>query len=650
VRTTLKRGFGRAADVDGNGRSALPPAALTPMTRYKQPGPPPRSGWKLVLKALLWLGAVVLIFAVALVGGIYLWYHEEVVAEVQPESPGVKEAQEFLSEHVPSPGQAAIALVIGYDKRAGKERELKPRSDTVMLLRTDPDTKTISMLSFPRDLIVDVTCPGQPVYRDRINQAYSDCGEKGTLLTVQKLIGGLPINYLITVNFRGFKQIVNKLGGVWVDVDRRYFNDNSGLGPGFQYATINLQPGYQKLTGGSALNYVRYRHTDSDLFRVARQQQFVKAMKYQLAHGFGLEKALGLVRTVATNIEVGTGGKKIDGGTILSYARFAYELPAGHFFQAQIEGLTGYAELYTDPANIQTAVQVWENPDVESSKVATHVALGEKVKTATPKPEETTVTVLNGNGVAGSAGTASYLLAQRDYRIVATPNGQTGNAPRDDYFHTQVYWNPRVSRSKAAARSLAKLFAPFDVAKLPRDIRPFANGAMVTIIVGTTFKGTIAPPTLSRAPTQRQPPNVRPNPHDTAGLLRPLKKKAHFPLMVPTVLESTSYPDSEKPVRVYRIDDDGHRGVRLVFRSGTGGYWGIQEMNWEDAPILKDKSFYRNLGGRKFDLYYDGAKLHMVVLRAHGASYWVVNSLLDGLSNETMIAIAKGLKQLKGGK
>ena len=107
--------------------------------------------------------------------------------------------------------------------------------------------------------------------------------------TVADLIG-LPINYLITVNFRGFKQIVNRLGGVWIDVDRRYFNNNAGLSPTFGYAKINLQPGYQLLTGGSALDYVRYRHTDSDFFRVARQQQFVKAMKYQLAHNFSIAK------------------------------------------------------------------------------------------------------------------------------------------------------------------------------------------------------------------------------------------------------------------------------------------------------------------------------------------------------------------------
>ena len=180
--------------------------------------------------------------------------------------------------------------------------------------------------------------------------------------TVSDLIG-LPINYLITVNFRGFKQIVNRLGGVWVDVDRRYFNNNSGLSPTFGYATINLQPGYQKLTGGSALDYVRYRHTDSDFFRVARQQQFVKAMKYQLAHNFSITKIPKIVGTLTKNIEVAAGGGgDVSGKTILSYAFFAYHLPPGHFFQTQIQGLTGYADLRTDSSNIAAAVQEGRRP------------------------------------------------------------------------------------------------------------------------------------------------------------------------------------------------------------------------------------------------------------------------------------------------
>ena len=92
-----------------------------------------------------------------------------------------------------------------------------------------------------------------------------------------KALTGLPINYLITVNFRGFTQVVDKLGGVWVDVDRRYFNDNTG---GYdRFATIDLQPGYQKLNGPDALQFVRYRHTDNDIIRNARQQLFVRAVK-----------------------------------------------------------------------------------------------------------------------------------------------------------------------------------------------------------------------------------------------------------------------------------------------------------------------------------------------------------------------------------
>ena len=304
-----------------------------------------RSGLRTVGRILLWIAIAVAMLVVSFVAGLYLWFHESVAA-IQAHSKDVKSAQKFLGEP-PAPGHAAIGLVIGYDHRANEAANTPSRSDTVMLIRTDPATKTVSMMSFPRDLLVNVHCPGQPVFSGKINSAYAACGAKGTVQTVSDMIG-LPINYLITVNFRGFKQIVNRLGGVWIDVDRRYFNDNAGLSPTFGYAKINLQPGYQLLSGGSALDYVRYRHTDSDLFRVARQQQFVKAMKYQLEHNFSVLKMPKIVGTLTKNIEVGAGGGGgVSGRTILSYAFFAYHLPPGHFFQTQIQGLTGYADLRT---------------------------------------------------------------------------------------------------------------------------------------------------------------------------------------------------------------------------------------------------------------------------------------------------------------
>jgi hypothetical protein len=87
--------------------------------------------------------------------------------------------------------------------------------------------------------------------------------------------------------------------------------------------------------------------------------------------------------------------------------------------------------------------------------------------------------------------------------------------------------------------------------------------------------------------------------------------------------------------------------VRLTFYTGAPGqYWGIEETDWADAPVLDERNFTHFIHGRRFDLYYSGASLHMIVLRENHATYWVVNTLLDDLSNETMLAIAKGLRPL----
>jgi hypothetical protein len=86
---------------------------------------------------------------------------------------------------------------------------------------------------------------------------------------------------VINVNFGGFKRAVNYVGGVYIDVDRRYYNDNTTAAPGEAYAAIDVQPGYQKLKGQDALDYVRYRHGDNDFFRASRQQDFLRQMTHQ---------------------------------------------------------------------------------------------------------------------------------------------------------------------------------------------------------------------------------------------------------------------------------------------------------------------------------------------------------------------------------
>ena len=86
---------------------------------------------------------------------------------------------------------------------------------------------------------------------------------------------------MINVNFGGFRRAVNYVNGVYVDVDRRYYNDNSTANYGEAYATIDVQPGYQRLKGQDALDYVRYRHGDNDFYRASRQQDFLRQASRQ---------------------------------------------------------------------------------------------------------------------------------------------------------------------------------------------------------------------------------------------------------------------------------------------------------------------------------------------------------------------------------
>jgi LCP family protein required for cell wall assembly len=253
-----------------------------------------------------------------------------------------------------------------------------------MLLRADPKRKVLTLLSFPRDLVVSIPgCEGHPAFTGRINEAYTYCGPRGTLQTVRQLTG-IPINYMITVNFRAFTKIVDKVGGVYMDVDRRYFNDNAGLAPGTTYARINLHPGYQKLTGTQALDFVRYRHTDSDLYRVVRQQEFVKAFKQQISSTWSVFQLPGIVNTITQNVEVAKGGKReLEPGEVRGYAKLLYELPAGNFQQVPLDGIyqqPGTYELGVDETSLDEAVQRFLHPDVDASEKAVNAATGRRAR------------------------------------------------------------------------------------------------------------------------------------------------------------------------------------------------------------------------------------------------------------------------------
>ena len=132
-------------------------------------------------------------------------------------------------------------------------------------------------MSIPRDLKVNI--PGYGI--NKFNAAYAFGGPKLTLRTVKQLTG-LQINHVVNVDFLGFVRAIDAIGCVWVDVDRRYYHSNLGVPASQQYSEINVKAGYQRLCGKDALDYVRYRHTDTDLVRSARQQDFLREARQRV--------------------------------------------------------------------------------------------------------------------------------------------------------------------------------------------------------------------------------------------------------------------------------------------------------------------------------------------------------------------------------
>ncbi len=233
----------------------------------------PRLGWEMWKRFLIGGVLIVLLTATAVASGVLLQVHET-IAVFQNEStpiPGIKNELDKVD-----PGGPQTILVLGSDGRYG-EKGIPVRSDTMIVVRLDPDKNATAVMSIPRDLKVEI--PGHGT--GKINTAFAIGGPRLAVRTVKALLN-IPISHVVNVNFNGFQRAVNRLGCVFVDIDRRYFNDRGGPGG---YATIDLKPGYQKLCGSDSLDYVRYRHDDDDFVRASRQQDFLRQAKGQIGLG-----------------------------------------------------------------------------------------------------------------------------------------------------------------------------------------------------------------------------------------------------------------------------------------------------------------------------------------------------------------------------
>jgi LCP family protein required for cell wall assembly len=245
---------------------------------------PPRPGLSLLQRALLGSFLIFVLTAAATATAALLEV-DKLVTTFRDANTGDVQVEASLLDDVDGGGPQTI-MVLGSDRRFADIKSKAPaRSDTIILVRLNPDRGATAVMSLPRDLKVQI--PGHGT--DKINAAYAIGGPSLTFRTVKRLMaeasidGSFPIHHVVNVNFGGFQRAVNRLGCVYADIDRDYFNDNRPpFGGGPNYAAIDINAGYQKICGRDSLDFVRYRHFDSDLVRGARQQEFLRQAKEQI--------------------------------------------------------------------------------------------------------------------------------------------------------------------------------------------------------------------------------------------------------------------------------------------------------------------------------------------------------------------------------
>lgn len=564
--------------------------------------------WK---KIILWSAISLLAtFILAGLGGFFFVYHT--LGKIGEDTQVIYEAKQQLD--VPLPDEAENILVLGAD--ADPDGTSK-RSDTMMLVRVNPQGECLSILSMPRDLIVDIPGYGQ----DKINAAYAMGGVPLAIDTVKKLTDQ-PIHHFVLVDYTGFEQAVDALGGVYVDIDQRYFNDNSDAYWGQSYEPIDIHPGYQKLGGKDALSFVRYRHTDSDFMRIARQQHFISDVKAQSFKWGNLTRIPELADVFASNTT-----SDIGRSDILSLTKFMLGVESDHIYQAQMPvqekpGGPGGVYVALVKSQLAGAMEDFMNPPLQPPSES---------KSDTPAPAGfsdstrlVSVEIMNGNGVEGDAERVAELLRQKGLAKVEN----SGNA-RNSYSENQIYFRDGYQE---AADEICSGLKPCQVSPMPPEL---VKKAQVLVVVGSDFG---QPPDSGQ-----QAPKAQITFDDGTNTNWDDWKDAATQLSFP-VEQPTSFPRefAYQTFRVYDIEtDDGPKpALKVVCQNEAGVIWGIMETTYTEAPLLDKPTVEKEVSGKNLRYYYMGDALRYLAWQEGDVVYWITNSLQNDLSEDTMVKMA----------
>lgn len=411
-------------------------------------------------------------------------------------------------------------LLLGSDSRAGLSADQQThfgdnqdiggttRADTIMLVHTDPNLKKAIVLSFPRDLWVDI--PGHGT--DKINAAFEGGIEGGgpqLMADTVSALTGLPIDHYLYVDLNGFQRVVDTLGGVDLCIPSYNVNtpgdvegsDAAGNPTQIYYSEVghivdpntglDVVPGCQKLDGFQALAYVRSRHLPCDLIpdfaRIGRQQQFMRAVINQMLQPAQLARAIGLV-----------------GPVLASLKRDRDFLPGDLvYLVGQLRGLsTGAVEFRAVPgtAAMEGSLSV-VRMDPSAQQIFQAIrdgrsisGVGTELASTAPSEANTEVAVLD-DGNASGASAVEGILSRAGFDV--SPGVLTTGVPKA-VTHAAILYRPEAIDQ---ARVVATYFPDLRLIEV-KDLA----AAPVAIVVPPGYTpsepgGPSAPPAASECPT-----------------------------------------------------------------------------------------------------------------------------------------------------
>ncbi|MBG0813366.1 LCP family protein [Planomonospora sp. ID82291] len=405
---------------------------------------------------------------------------------------------------------ALNVLLVGSDTREGdnlkygqKMADAGKRTDTIILMHISPNRDKATLVSFPRDSMVDMpACEGEngnqvPARREMINAAYNEGGITCTITTIEHLTD-IRIDHFVEVDFTGFKSIVDALGGIRICLKTPVDSKK---------AKLTLAAGWHNLKGEAALGYVRLRDygDGSDIQRIKRQQVFLtkvvqKATSSELLTDIGKLRAFigEVAKSVRMDEELAS-----DQQALIEIAMSAKALTA-----SGVKFIT--VPWGADPTDKNRVV--WRQPAAgelfESIKNDTEVTPTAS-PTASAKPavkhEQVRVQVLNGTDKPGLASEVAGKLAAQGFVVTQVGNARpaTGNVPATSvrYAKKDTAEGPSYADALAARLSGEKLTPTVGKVKpITADryspataITQSPTGPVVQLVIGDDWKGVRVP-------------------------------------------------------------------------------------------------------------------------------------------------------------